>query len=149
MSVIPWWITFIIIITCLCFILGFVIAWTMQTVKLSKIKKSKNSIEGFWESEKLMKETLQKENTQLYQSKQSLENDFLKKMNEARAIIKMQEEDILLLQKNNEETEAIMQAGLPGLNELKLKLLEANNTIARYKGQVESKVKVSKDSANI
>jgi hypothetical protein len=42
-----------------------------------------------------------------------------------------------------------MQAGLPGLNELKLKLLEANNTIARYKGQVESKVKVSKDSANI
>ena len=45
----------------------------MQTVKLSKIKKSKNSIEGFWESEKLMKETLQKENTQLYQSKQSLE----------------------------------------------------------------------------
>ena len=121
----------------------------MQTVKLSKIKKSKNSIEGFWESEKLMKETLQKENTQLYQSKQSLENDFLKKMNEARAIIKMQEEDILLLQKNNEETEAIMQAGLPGLNEIKLKLLEANNTIARYKGQVESKVKVSKDSANI
>ena len=140
--------TFIIIIACFCFILGFIIAWVIQTAKLSKNKKIKNSIEGFLESEKLMKETLQKENTILYQTKQIAENDFLKKINEARSIIKMQEEDILLLQKSNEETEAAMQAGLPGLNELKLKLLEANNTIARFKGQAESKVKVSSNSAN-
>ena len=141
--------TFIIIIACFCFILGFIIAWVIQTAKLSKIKKEKNSIEGFWKSEKLMKETLHKENVLLYQTKQIAENEFLKKINEASAIIKMQEEDILLLQKSNEETEAAMQAGLPGLNELKLKLLEANNTIARFRGQVETKENLYRKSANI
>ena len=115
---------------------------------LVKIKKSKNSIEGFLKSEKLMKETLQKENSLLYQSKQTTENDFLKKLNEALAIIKIQEQDILLLQQSNEETEALMLAGLPGLNDLKLKLLEANNTIARIKGKMELKVKESKKSPN-
>ena len=96
-----------------------------------------------------MKETLHKENVLLYQTKQIAENEFLKKINEARAIIKMQEEDILLLQKSNEETEAAMQAGLPGLNELKLKLLEANNTIARFRGQAETKENLYRKSANI
>ena len=96
-----------------------------------------------------MKETLHKENVLLYQTKQIAENEFLKKINEARSIIKMQEEDILLLQKSNEETEAAMQAGLPGLNELKLKLLEDNNTIARFRGQVETKEKSSRKSANV
>ena len=141
--------TFIIITACFCFILGFIIAWVIQTAKLSKNKKEKNSIEGFWKSEKLMKETLHKENVLLYQTKQIDENEFLKKINEASAIIKMQEEDILLLQKSNEETEAAMQAGLPGLNELKLKLLEANNTIARFRGQVETKENLYRKSANI
>ena len=88
------------------------------------------------ESEKRMKETLQKENTLLYQTKQIAENDFLKKINEASAIIKMQEEDILLLQKSNEETEALLQAGQPELYDLKIKLIEANNTIARYKALI-------------
>ncbi len=93
-----------------------------------------------------MKETIQKENSLLYQSKQTTENDFLKKQLEAIAIIKMQEQDILLLQKSNEETEALMQAGLPGVNDLKLKLLEANNTIARIKGQMELREKAAKKS---
>lgn len=93
-----------------------------------------------------MKETLQKENSLLYQSKQSTENDFLKKQHEALSIIQMQEQDILLLQRSNEETEALMQAGLPGLNDLKLKLLEANNTIARIKGQMELREKDAKKS---
>ena len=141
--------TFILTIAFFCFVLGFIIAWAIQTANLSKNKKQINSIEGFWKSEKLMKETLQKENTLLYQSKQIAEKEFLKKINEARAIIKIQEEDILLLQKSNEETEATMQAGLPGLNELKLKLLEANNTIARFKGQVETNEKSTSKSANI
>lgn len=141
--------TFIIIIACFCFILGFIIAWAIQTAKLLKNKKIINSIEGFWKSEKLMKETLQKENNLLYQTKQIAENEFLKKIKEASAIIKMQEEGILLLQKSNEETEAAMQAGLPGLNELKLKLLEATNTIARFKGQVDTKEKSAMKSANI
>ena len=93
-----------------------------------------------------MKETLQKENGLLYQSKQTAELDFVKKIKEAQAIINMQEQDILLLQKSNEETEALMQAGLPALHDLKLKLLEANNTIARLKGQAGVKEKDSKIS---
>jgi hypothetical protein len=39
-----------------------------------------------------------------------------------------------------------MLAGLPGLNDLKFKLLEANNTIARIKGQMELKGKETKKS---
>jgi hypothetical protein len=135
-----------IILICLSFIAGFLTAWALRSITLVKIKKSKNSIEGFLKSEKLMKETIQKENSLLYQSKQTTENDFLKKQLEAIAIIKMQEQDILLLQKSNEETEALMQAGLPGLNDLKLKLLEANNTIARIKGQMELREKDAKKS---
>jgi hypothetical protein len=135
-----------IIIVSLAFIAGFITAWALRSITVVKIKKSRNSIEGFLKSEKLMKETLQKENSLLYQSKQSTENDFLKKQHEALSIIQMQEQDILLLQRSNEETEALMQAGLPGLNDLKLKLLEANNTIARIKGQMELKEKDSKKS---
>ena len=135
-----------IIIVSLSFVAGFLTAWALRSIPLIKIKKSKNSIEGFLKSEKLMNETLQKENSLLYQSKQTTENDFLKKQLEAIAIIKMQEQDILLLQKSNEETEALMQAGLPGLNDLKLKLLEANNTIARIKGQLELREKATKKS---
>ena len=137
-----------IIIASLAFIAGFLTAWALRSITLVKIKKSKNSIEGFLESEKLMKETLQKENSLLYQSKQTNENDLIKKLNEAQAVIKMQDQDILLLQQSNEETEALMLAGLPGLNDLKLKLLEANNTIARIKGQMEFKGKESKKSPN-
>jgi hypothetical protein len=49
--------------------------------------------------------------------------------------------DILLLQKSNEETEALFKAGEPVIHSLKLKLIEANNTIARYKAQLGIKEK--------
>jgi hypothetical protein len=47
--------------------------------------------------------------------------------------------DILLMQKSNEETEALLEKGEPAIHELKLKLIEANNTIARYKAQLGSR----------
>ena len=47
--------------------------------------------------------------------------------------------DILLLQKSNEETEALLAEGEPALHEMKLKLIEATNTIARYKAQYGEK----------
>ena len=135
-----------IIYICITFLIGFITAWAIRSTTLAELKKSKSSSEGFLKSEKLMKETLQKENGLLYQSKQTAELDFVKKIKEAQAIINMQEQDILLLQKSNEETEALMQAGLPALHDLKLKLLEANNTIARLKGQAGVKEKDSKIS---
>ena len=101
--------------------------------------RSQKSTEGYLESEKLMKETLQKENTLLHQNKQTAELEFSKKLREARELNKMLDQDILLLQKSNEETEALLQQGLPALHDLKLKLIEAHNTIARYKAQAEIK----------
>ena len=85
------------------------------------------------------KETLQKENTLLHHSKQAAELELTKKLKEARDLNKMLDEDILLLQKSNEETEALLEKGQPALHDLKLKLIEAHNTIARYKALSEIK----------
>ena len=84
-----------------------------------------------------MKETIQKENVLTHQMKQAVELGYAKKLQEAQVLNKILDENILLLQKSNEETEALLKAGLPALHELKLKLIEATNTIARYKAQIE------------
>jgi hypothetical protein len=119
------------------FITGFIAAWIFRTITISKLNKLQRSTEGYLESEKLMKETIQKENVLAHQMKQSVEFEYAKKLQEAQRLNKILDENILLLQKSNEETEALMKAGLPALHELKLKLIEANNTIARYKAQIE------------
>ncbi len=49
------------------------------------------------------------------------------------------DESLVLLQKDNEETEKLLKAGQPLIHDLKMKLIEANNTIARYKAQLEQK----------
>lgn len=117
------------------FIIGFVIAWIIRTIALEKIKKALKSTQGYLESETLKKETLQKENAQVHQMKQVVELDCVKKLEQAQELNKMLDSDILLLQKSNEETEALLIAGEPALHALKLQLIEANNTIARYKAQ--------------
>jgi hypothetical protein len=121
------------------FIAGFIVAWILRSVTLAKLNKLQRSTQGYLESEKLMKETIQKENVMAHQMKQVLELEFAKKLQEVQDANKILDENILLLQKSNEETEALLAAGLPALHELKLKLIEANNTIARLKSQVESK----------
>ena len=62
-------------------------------------------------------------------------------MKEAHDLNKQMDSDILLLQKSNEETEALLKAGEPVIHSLKVKLIEANNTIARYKAQLGIKEK--------
>lgn len=121
------------------FITGFVLAWVIRSLTLAKMSKLQKSTEGYLESEKLMKETLQKENAMVHQMKQTIELDYTRKLKDARELNRMLDQDILLLQKSNEETEALLKAGQPALHELKLKLIEAYNTIARYKAQVEVK----------
>ncbi len=127
------------IYTGVAFITGFITAWIIRSVKLNKLSKLQRSTEGYLESEKLMKETIQKENHMAHQMKQAAELEYGKKLQESHALIRTLDENILLLQKSNEETEALMKAGLPEMYDLKLKLIEANNTIARYKGLVENK----------
>ena len=103
--------------------------------------KLQKSTDGYLESEKLMKETLQKENAMVHQMKQTIELEYTRKLKDARELNKMLDQDILLLQKSNEETEALLKAGQPAMHELKLKLIEAYNNIARYKALVEVKEK--------
>lgn len=120
------------------FIIGFVAAWFLQTAALVKIKKDLKSAQGYLESETLKKETLQKEIAQLLQLKAAAQMDYEKKLEQAFRITKMMDNDILLLQKSNEETEALLREGQPAMHALKLQLIEANNTIARYKAQQQA-----------
>lgn len=117
------------------FLIGFLAAWIIRTIAIGKLNKSLKSTQGYLESALLKKETLQKENVHVHQLKQAMEMEFEKKLEQANQLTKMQDEDILLLQKSNEETEALLQQGQPAMHALKLQLLEAQNTIARYKAQ--------------
>lgn len=121
------------------FAAGFLIAWAIHLFLLVKSRKSQKSIEGFLESEKLIRERFQKENAQLHRVKETTQQEYEEKIQSLQKLVKRMDEDILLLQKSNEETEALLKAGDPVVHSLKLKLIEANNTIARYKAQVFAK----------
>ncbi len=90
---------------------------------------------GMLESDKLIKETLRKENAMAFQLKETAELELSAKLKEAQTTIKMMDQDILLLQKSNEETEALLKITQPEVHQLKIKLIEANNTILRYKAK--------------
>ena len=106
-------------------------------MKIFNLKKEKKSTDGFLESEKLIKETLRKENALAFQMKESVESELGQKLKEAQQQIKIMDEDILLLQKSNEETEEMLKLKQPEIHNLKIKLIEANNTISRLKGQIQ------------
>lgn len=118
------------------FLVGFIIAFILQMISIAKLKKELKSTQGFLESEKLMKETLKKENAGMHQMRQAGEGELIKKLQEAQTLIRRMDEDILLLQKSNEETERQLADSQPELHTLKLKMIEAQNSIARYKSQL-------------
>jgi len=126
------------------FLIGFLTAWIIRSIKLMRLKKSIKSLGGFLESEKLRKEIFLKENTALYKMKKDDLEANETKILELKRINKRMDEDILLLQKSNEETEKLLEAGLPVVHSLKLQLIEANNALARYKSQVE-RIEVDKN----
>jgi len=95
------------------------------------------SLEGLLESEKLVKETLRKENALAFNLKESVENELGSKLKDAQITIKSMDEDILLLQKSNEMNEAEFKTSQPEIYDLKMKLIEAQNTISRLKGQLQ------------
>lgn len=125
-----------ILIPIITFVAGAILGALLMYLKLSKLQKQLRSSDGFLESEKLKKETLQKELKTVYQAKETLEITLKQRLQEAARLNQRMDEDILLLQKNNEETEALLKAGQPELHALKLQLIEANNTIARLKGML-------------
>jgi predicted nucleic acid-binding Zn-ribbon protein len=123
------------------FVVGALIGALLLYLKMGKLQKKLRSSDGYLESEKLKKETLQKELKTVYQAKETIELTLKQRLNEAARINKRLDEDILLLQKSNEETEELLKAGQPELHALKLQLIEANNTIARLKGMLGTKTK--------
>jgi peptidoglycan hydrolase CwlO-like protein len=116
-------------------LVGFALAWVIQSGAVSKMRKDLRSIEGLYESEKLKKENAQKENQFLIQSGDTALLQTKERLRNAQEQIKQMDQDIILLQRSNEETEALLAKGEPAIDELKKKLIEANNTIARLKGQ--------------
>jgi len=118
------------------FFLGFASAGIIGIMNYLKLRKKYKSTEGLLESERLIKETLRKENSLAFKLKESVELELGKKYEEATNVIKIMEQDILLLQKDNEETESLVKTTQPELYNLKLKLIEANNTVARLKAQL-------------
>lgn len=119
------------------FVAGFLIAWLLRLVTILPLKKSNKSLAGYLESEKLRKETLLKENTSLHETKRLLNETHEARLKALQQLATRQDEDILLLQKSNEETESLLEAGQPVIHSLKMQLIEAQNTIARYKAQLD------------
>lgn len=117
-------------------LIGFTAATAIFIFQLIKMRKAQKSLEGYLESEKLIRERFQKENSLLHDNRELSQSENELKIQQLQQLVKMMDEDILLLQKSNEETEAMLKAGDPMIHSLKLKLIEANNTIARYKAQV-------------
>lgn len=115
---------------------GFLAGYFLQKIVVNKVKRDHKSLSGFLESEKLKKEKLEKEIQSLLSIKAQGENELVNQINQLKNEVKMMDYDIILLQKNNEDTEALLKAGEPVIYDLKLKLIEANNTIARLKGEL-------------
>ena len=110
-------------------LIGFAAAWFIRSKSVAKLKKEQQDTEGFLEREKLGKERLQRETELFYQR----ETELIRKLESMIQQNRQMDNDILLLQKSNEETEALLQAKEPEVYALKIKLIEANNTIARMK----------------
>lgn len=121
------------------FLFGFISSWIIRSVSYYKLKKKLKSAEGLLESEKLIKETLRKESITAFKLKEALETELGRKLDEANALIKTMDEDIILLQRSNEETEELLKISQPEIHALKLKLIEANNTISRLKSLLTEK----------
>ena len=115
------------------FAAGFIVAFILQLITILKLKKENKSAKGLLESEKLIKENANKENNFLLQSADASLLTTRAKLKQAQDLIRLMDNDILLLQKSNEDTEALLAKGEPAIHEIKLKLIEANNVIARYK----------------
>jgi hypothetical protein len=121
------------------FLGGFLIAWIIQMLAIAKLKKEYKSAQGLLESEKLIKETSQKENSFLLQAADTALLTTKEKLRKAEDLVRLMDNDILLLQKSNEDTEMLLAKGEPVIHEMKLKLIEANNNIARLKAQLGEK----------
>ncbi len=120
-------------------VLAFGLLAVIQYNKLQKWGKELKSTKGYLESERLMKETLQKELAIVHQKKMAAELDLSQKMRATEKIMRQMDSDMILMQKNYEETEALLHVTQPEVHALKLQLIEAQNTITRLKAKLAEK----------
>lgn len=131
--------TDVIIYAAAAFVLGFAMAWLIRSLTVSKAKRSSKEVNSLLANEKLIKETQRKESLAIQQHQQAKEIELEKRLREKDALLKEMDINILLLQKSNDETEDLLKARSPEIHALKLKLLEAQNTIARLKSRLGEK----------
>lgn len=131
--------TELVIYAGIAFILGFGIAWLIRSAALADLRKQMGSTASMLDQERLIKETQRKENLAIQQHQQAKEIELANQLSKANAAMKRMDEDIILLQKHNEETDKLLKASQPEIHELKLKLIEAQNTLARYKSKLSEK----------
>jgi peptidoglycan hydrolase CwlO-like protein len=122
-------------------LVGFGLGFIWPFYMVQQLKRTERSLNGLLESERLVKETLRKESAMAFQLKETTETELNQKLQAAERLIRQLDSDVLLLQKSNEETEAMFRDKEPEIFELKKKLIEANNTIARLKGQLSQSIK--------
>jgi biopolymer transport protein ExbB/TolQ len=125
------------------FIAGFVVSWVIRTLSIVKHKKESKSLKGFLERELLIKETMQKEHNFLQNNAAANILESKNKLTQAEELIRQMDHDIILLQKSNEETEALLAKGEPAIYDLKMKLIDAHNNLARFKAQHAASVQRS------
>lgn len=121
------------------FVVGFLLAWVLRSLKVSQMAKNEKDARSLLDNEKMIKETQRKESLAIQRHQQGIEIELRKKLDESRNQLRQMDENLILLQRSNEETEQLLKANQPELHALKIKLLEAQNTIARYKAKLENK----------
>ncbi len=115
---------------------GFLLAWLLRAQVVVRLKKTIKRQSGLLESERLVKETLRKESALAFRLKEEVEQELGQQLSRAGEIMKEMDRDILLLQKSNEDNEKMFSEAQPELYDLKLRLIEANNTISRMKAEL-------------
>ena len=125
--------TTLLAVSVICIVLTIILV--LIVINHIQVRNELRRTQGLLEGERLKKEVFKKESYVAFQLKEELE----KKLDEASHLMKVMESDILLLQKDNEATESLLQTTQPEVHQLKIKLIEAQNTIARMKAQLQQK----------
>ena len=121
----------------LAFVFGLLLGWALSSIRIRPLRQRIKSLEDKNSKEIIANEALKNESEFLHASAEKSTKQFEGKFLQQQEQIRNLENDIAILQKKYEETENLLESGQPVIHSLKLKLIEANNTIARYKGRLK------------
>lgn len=119
------------------FATGFSVAGVMLLVVKMKMKVQLKRLQGLLEYESLLKETLKKEQETLLQHGMDMEGVMQKKWRESEMAKEELKVEVAKWQTVQNETAQKAKSLQEDMQALKLKLIEAQNTIVRIKVQME------------